>query len=65
MEVSRGREDDESKRPVDRFFLAASFFSFLVVSSIFGTSARGVLERKILGIKLLESTVSPATTPIC
>ena len=64
MEVSRGREDDESKRPVDRFFLAASFFSFLAVRSISGLKTKGVPERKILGIKLLKSTVSPTTMAI-
>ena len=65
MEVSGGMEDDEPKRPAGCFFLAASFFSFLAVRSISGSKTKGVPERKILGIKLLEGTVSPATAPIC
>ena len=65
VEVSGGIEDDEPKRPADCFFIAASFFSFLAVRQISGSKTRGVPERKILGIKLLESTVSPAPAPIC
>ena len=65
VEVYGAMEDDEPMRPTDCFFLATSFFGFLAVRSISGSKTKGVPERKILGIKILESTVSPATVPIC